>query len=119
VVGALVKLLDHPGAVGEVFNIGSDEEVSIAELAELVKVLADSRSEIVMVPYHQAYGEGFEDMPRRIPDIAKINALIGFRPTASLEQILQRVIAYYRQKQAAAARPAPGPAETVPALANV
>src|SRR5437762_3270749 len=61
IVGALVKLMEHPGAVGEVFNIGSDEEVSIAELAEMVKVLTGSRSEIVMVPYREAYGEGFED----------------------------------------------------------
>jgi UDP-glucose 4-epimerase len=98
VVRALMQLMDHPAAVGQVFNIGSTEEVSIAELAELVKVLADSRSEIVLVPYHEAYEEGFEDMPRRIPDISKIHSLIGFRPTRSLEGILQEVIHYYQQQ---------------------
>jgi UDP-glucose 4-epimerase len=102
VVGALVKLMDHPGAVGEVFNIGSNEEVTIGELAEMVKVLSESRSEIVFVPYKKAYGEGFEDMPRRVPDISKIAALIGFRPTHTLEEILKRVIAYYRERAAAA-----------------
>ncbi len=69
VVGALVKLMDEPAAVGEVFNIGSNEEVSIVELAGRVKVLTGSRSEIVTLPYREAYGEGFEDMPRRVPDI--------------------------------------------------
>jgi UDP-glucose 4-epimerase len=101
VVGALVKLMDHPDAVANVFNIGSDEEVTIAELAEQVKVLTGSRSEIVSVPYEAAYGEGFEDMPRRVPDISKIGGLIGYRPTRTLDQILESVIAYYR--------PVPGP----------
>jgi UDP-glucose 4-epimerase len=96
VTGALVKLMDHPRAVGQVFNIGSSEEVTIRALAERVRALAGSHSEIVCVPYEQAYGEGFEDMPRRVPDISKIGALIGYRPTRSLEQILERVIAYFR-----------------------
>src|SRR3984893_14342935 len=98
IVGALVRLMDHPAAVGEVFNIGSDEEVRIAALAEMVKALTGSHSDIVLVPYREAYAEGFEDMPRRIPDISKVGALLGFRPTASLQEILQRVIAYYRAK---------------------
>jgi UDP-glucose 4-epimerase len=114
IVGALVKLMDHPGAVGKVFNIGSDEEVSIAELAELVKVLTGSRSDIVLVPYRDAYGEGFEDMPRRIPDISKIGALVGFRPTVSLVEILQRVIAFFREKQLAVARATSLTAEPAP-----
>ena len=96
--------MDHPGAVGEVFNIGSNEEVTIAELAEEVKVLADSPSEIVMVPYEAAYGEGFEDMPRRVPDISKIGALIGFRPERTLEEILESVIAFYRARSSATGR---------------
>jgi UDP-glucose 4-epimerase len=96
VTGALMKLMDHPGAVGEVFNIGSSEEVSIRALAERVRTLAGSQSEIVCVPYEQAYGEGFEDMPRRVPDIGKIAALIGYRPTRSLDKILESVIAYFR-----------------------
>ncbi len=65
-------------------------------LAERAKTLTGSKSEIVTVPYEQAYGEGFEDMPRRVPDITKIGALIGYRPTQSLDDILQSVIAYFR-----------------------
>ncbi len=95
VVGALVQLMEHPSAVGEVFNIGSDEEVTIGELAELVKTITGSLSEIVVLPYTQAYGEGFEDMPRRLPDISKVGKLIGFRPTLQLEEILQLIIAYH------------------------
>jgi len=94
VVGALIKLMDHDKAVGEVFNIGSNEEITIIELARRVKELTQSNSEIVFVPYDEAYEEGFEDMPRRIPDISKVNALVGFRPQMSLEGILQSVIDY-------------------------
>jgi UDP-glucose 4-epimerase len=96
VVGALIKVMDHPSAVGQVYNIGSTEEVTIGELAEVVKVLAGSRSEIVLVPYSEAYEAGFEDMPRRIPDLTKITELIGYQPTHSLEQILRDVIAYQK-----------------------
>ncbi|MBX5478412.1 MAG: GDP-mannose 4,6-dehydratase [Pyrinomonas methylaliphatogenes] len=95
VVGALMRLMEHPQAVGEVFNIGSNEEVTILELAERVRKLTGSPSEIVFVPYDEAYEQGFEDMPRRVPDISKINALIGFRPTKSLDEILQTVIDFY------------------------
>lgn len=110
IVGALMKLMDHPAAVGAVFNVGSCEEVTIGELAEMVKVLAESRSEIVTVPYREAYGDDFEDMPRRVPDIGKINALIGFRPTVKLEEIIRRVIAFQRERQ-----PGPRQAVAVPA----
>jgi UDP-glucose 4-epimerase len=96
VVRAIVALMDHPGAVGEVFNIGSDEEVTIRALAERVKALTESRSEIVTIPYEKAYGEGFEDMPRRVPDLSRIGGLIGYLPTKSLDQILQSVIAFFR-----------------------
>jgi len=96
VVSALIALMDHPAAVGEVFNIGSNEEVTIRALAERVQVLTGSSSEIVLIPYEQAYGEGFEDMPRRVPDIGKVNRLTGYRPTKSLDQILQGVIDYFR-----------------------
>ena len=96
VVGALMALMDHPRAVGEVFNIGTNEEVTIRALADRVKALTASDSEIVTVPYEQAYGEGFEDMPRRVPDISKIGKLIGYRPSKSLDQILQGVIEYFR-----------------------
>jgi UDP-glucose 4-epimerase len=94
VVGALVKLMDHEGAIGEVFNIGSNEEVSILELAHRIKELTRSESEIVMVPYSEAYEEGFEDMPRRVPDISKVGALVGFRPQMTLDGILKSVIDY-------------------------
>jgi len=96
VVGALVALMEQPAAVGEVFNIGSDEEVTIRALAERVTALTGSQSEMIFVPYEQAYGEGFEDMPRRVPDISKIGNLIGYRPTKSLDQILQGVVEYFR-----------------------
>ncbi|HEX6625783.1 MAG TPA: GDP-mannose 4,6-dehydratase, partial [Pyrinomonadaceae bacterium] len=101
IVGALVKLMDKDEAVGQVFNIGSNEEVSIMELARRVKEMTGSTSEIVTVPYDEAYEEGFEDMPRRVPDISKINALVGFRPTMTLDGILQSVIEYYSGRQTA------------------
>jgi UDP-glucose 4-epimerase len=94
VVGALIKLMDHSEAVGQVFNIGSSEEVSIVELAQRIKELTRSDSEIVFVPYDEAYEEGFEDMPRRVPDISKINSLVGFRPEMHLDGILESVISY-------------------------
>ncbi len=93
--------MDKDEAVGQVFNIGSNEEVSIMELARRVKELTGSTSEIVTVPYDEAYEEGFEDMPRRVPDISKINALVGFRPTMSLDGILQSVIEYHSGRQTA------------------
>jgi UDP-glucose 4-epimerase len=101
VVGALVGLMDREEAVGEVYNIGSDEEVSIMELAERVKELTGSSSEIITVPYSEAYEEGFEDMPRRVPDTSKVRALVGFRPTLKLDDILRSVIEYYSGRQTA------------------
>jgi len=95
VVDALVKLMDREEAVGQVFNIGSNEEVSIATLAGRIRELTGSKSEIVFVPYSEAYEEGFEDMPRRVPDISKVSALVGFRPKTSLDGILREVIAYH------------------------
>lgn len=101
VVGALMKLVDTPASVGEVFNIGSTEEVSILQLAETVKRLASSSSEITFTPYDEAYEEGFEDMPRRVPDTSKIDALVGFRPTYTLDGIIRSVIEYQRGTGAA------------------
>lgn len=95
VVGALIRLMEHDAAVGQVFNIGSSEEVTIRELAEQVKALTNSDSEIVFIPYDEAYEEGFEDMPRRVPDTSKVQALVGFRPQMTLEGILKSVIEYY------------------------
>jgi UDP-glucose 4-epimerase len=92
VVGALLRLMVEPRAVGEVFNIGNTEEVSIRGLAERVKAITRSASEIVTIPYDQAYEEGFEDMPRRVPDLSKIAALIGYRPEVGLDEIIRRVV---------------------------
>jgi UDP-glucose 4-epimerase len=98
VVAALIALMDHSGAVGEVYNIGSSEEVTIAALAEQVRLLTGSRSEIVFIPYEEAYEAGFEDMPRRVPDISKVAATIGYRPTRTLTEILESVIASFRDQ---------------------
>jgi len=95
VVGALIKLMDHSDAVGQVFNIGSNEEVSILALAERIKALTESESDIVFVPYDEAYEEGFEDMPRRVPDISKIDNLVGFRPEMTLDGILKSVVNFH------------------------
>jgi UDP-glucose 4-epimerase len=94
VVTALVGLLDHSDAVGQIFNIGNPEEVTIRQLAERVVALTGSSSAIVTIPYDQAYEAGFEDMRRRVPSIAKISALIGYAPTLNLDQILEQVIAH-------------------------
>ncbi len=96
VVDALVTLMDTPAAVGQVLNIGNPHEISIRALAERVRELAGSQSPIVSIPYEEAYEAGFEDMPRRVPDIARINALIGFAPRVPLDEIIERVIAFHR-----------------------
>jgi UDP-glucose 4-epimerase len=98
VVSALVALPREPRAVGGVFNIGNTEEVTILQLAERVKALAGSSSPIVTVPYDQAYEAGFEDMPRRVPDIGKIAALIGYRPRVGLDETLRLVIRFYQAR---------------------
>jgi UDP-glucose 4-epimerase len=95
-VRALVALAAHPAAVGQVFNVGSDQEVSIAELAVRIKEMTESRSPIVFIPYDQAYEEGFEDMPRRVPHLGKIRRVIGYEPTLGLAKILSEIIDYYR-----------------------
>jgi len=100
-VGALVALSDNPNATGEVYNIGSTQEVRILELANRIKELTGSDSQIQLVPYHVAYEEGFEDMMRRVPNLDKLNALIGYKPTFSLDQILESVIAFERSKMRA------------------
>src|SRR5262245_22407607 len=91
VVGALLQLAERPAAVGQVFNVGNDrEEVTILELAQRVKQRSQSKSEIVHVPYDQAYEEGFEDMPRRIPDLTKARTQLGYEPKVGLDEILDR-----------------------------
>ncbi|MGH7966581.1 MAG: NAD-dependent epimerase/dehydratase family protein, partial [Candidatus Binatia bacterium] len=96
VVRAMVALAQHPAAVGGVYNIGSSQETTINELAGLVKEMAGSASDIVHLPYDQAYEEGFEDMPRRVPDATKVRELVGFVPTLGIQEIVQEVITYYR-----------------------
>jgi UDP-glucose 4-epimerase len=97
-VEAVIRLLGTPEAVGQVFNIGADEEVTINRLAELVRDAAGSRSEIVHVPYAEAYAEGFEDMLRRVPNVEKLERTIGFRPRTPLKQTIADVVAHLRAK---------------------
>src|SRR5688572_7489592 len=96
VVGALIKLADEPRAVGEVFNVGNAGEISMSDLAARVKLLTGSHSPIQYVPYDEAYEEGFEDMPRRVPDISKVRELIGYEPTLGLDEIIRTVIEHNR-----------------------
>ena len=96
VVRGILALVDEPKAVGEVFNLGNDGEISIQDLALLVKTMAASRSDIVNVPYEEAYESGFEDMPRRVPDLSKARALVGYAPQVQLEEILKKVIEHHR-----------------------
>ena len=97
VVGALLKLVQEPQAVGQVFNIGNTEEISILDLAHRIKALTDSASDIVLVPYDEAYEAGFEDMPRRVPDLTKIQRIVGYAPTVGLDEILGLVITHMRE----------------------
>ncbi|HTH01709.1 MAG TPA: GDP-mannose 4,6-dehydratase [Vicinamibacterales bacterium] len=97
VVRAMVALIEEPRAVGQVFNIGNGNEVTIRELAEKVKKMTGSCSQIVTVPYDQAYEAGFEDMPRRLPDIGRIQSLVGYQPTVDLDETLTRIIEHFRQ----------------------
>jgi UDP-glucose 4-epimerase len=96
VVGALLKLMVEPAAIGQVFNVGNTEEVTIRGLAERIKERTGSTSEIVIIPYDQAYEAGFEDMPRRVPDLTKINKAIGYVPKVGLDEIIDRVVAEKR-----------------------
>lgn len=97
VVWALAELLRHEAAHGEIINIGSTCEISIGELARRVQALVGNGSKVVHIPYEEAYGEGFEDMPHRVPDITKNRRLIGFEPKVDLDGILRSVIDYYKR----------------------
>ena len=96
-ISALVGIMDEPKAVGDVFNVGNGEEITISDLAKKVKEMTKSSSPIEYVSYEEAYGEGFEDMQRRTPNISKIQSLIGYKPSMTLEEILQSVIDYFKQ----------------------
>ncbi len=98
VVGALLKLVVEPKAIGQVINIGNKHEITIYKLAELVRELSGSNSIIKLVPYDEAYESGFEDMPRRVPDLTRIKGLIGYEPQYELDVILTQVIDYFRKK---------------------
>ena len=98
VVGALLKLVVEPKAIGQVINIGNTEEITIENLAMRVRELSASKSPIRYIPYDQAYESGFEDMPRRVPDLTRVHGLIGYAPTLSLDDILNQVIDYFRNK---------------------
>ncbi|MET0512154.1 MAG: GDP-mannose 4,6-dehydratase [Thermoleophilaceae bacterium] len=104
VVRAMADLMDNDRAVGEVFNIGSTEELTMLDLAERVKKACDSGSEIRLVPYEEAYEAGFEDMRRRVPDTTKIADLLDWHPTRSFEEILEDVIEFQRAPAALAQR---------------
>ena len=95
-VDAMIAVVQHPDACGEVFNIGHREEISIYDLAVLVKDIARSNSEIHFVPFENAYAPGFEDMPRRLPNLSKLERLIGYEPTLDLPEMLEQIIEYYR-----------------------
>ena len=98
VVRGIMALVDEPRAVSEVFNLGTNHEITIRELAELVKTMAESDSEIVMIPYDEAYESGFEDMPRRVPDLTKVKELVGYEPRVDLPEILSKVIEHHRTR---------------------
>jgi nucleoside-diphosphate-sugar epimerase len=100
-VEALLRLIATPTAVGQVYNVGNDEEVTILRLAELVREAAGSSSAITLVPYSEAYAEGFEDMHRRVPDVRKLERAVAFRPRIPLRDIIADVVADQRARLAA------------------
>jgi len=97
VVEGIIALSEHPAAVGQIFNLGNDQPISIRELAYKVKELTGSPSEVVFVPYEQAYESGFEDMQIRVPDLAKVRQLTGYSPKVNIDEILRRIIAHSRR----------------------
>jgi len=98
VVEGVLRLIDTPAAVGQVVNLGSNTEVTIGALAEMVRDAAESQSDIVLVPYSEAYAEGFEDLQRRVPDVTKLERLTGFRPETPLAEIVDDVVADQRAR---------------------
>ncbi len=97
-VRAIIGLVEEPKAIGEIFNIGSGEATTIEDLAKRVIRLTESRSDIIYIPYEEAYERGFEDMRHRVPDTSKICGLIAYRPEYNLDMILEKVIEYFRSK---------------------
>ncbi len=107
-VQALIKLIDSEQAIGEVVNVGNTEEITIEDLAHRVKQKTASTSPIEFIPYDKAYEPGFEDMMRRVPCVDKLEELTGFRPKTTLDEIIERVAAYMKEKQGATSRVATG-----------
>lgn len=101
VVAALATLVQQPAAVGEVYNVGNDEEITILALAQKIKAAAGSASDIVTIPYDKAYETGFEDMARRVPDLSKIRLAIAYEPRVALDRIITDVIEYQRARRTA------------------
>jgi len=99
VVRGIMALAAEPRATGDVFNLGNTQEITIRELAELVKAMTASDSEIVTIPYVEAYGSGFDDMPRRVPDLTKAKNLVGYEPSVQLPEILTRIIKHYNTRR--------------------
>ncbi|HEV2396841.1 MAG TPA: NAD-dependent epimerase/dehydratase family protein, partial [Candidatus Sulfotelmatobacter sp.] len=97
-VEAVLRLVASPSAVGEVVNIGTDQEISIEDLAHRVKQRTNSNSQIDYIPYDQAYEQGFEDMQRRVPSLEKLEQLVSFRPATPLNEIIDRVVAFFQKK---------------------
>jgi len=97
VIKTLIKLMNSKDAVGQVFNIGSQEEISVENLAKKIIEITKSKSKLVYISYEKAYEEGFEDMQRRVPDTAKVKNLVGFKPTIDLEGIIKSVVEYYKK----------------------
>lgn len=95
-VAALVELAQAPQARGQVFNVGGEQEISIHDLAKMIKTRTGSDSDIVFIPYDEAYAPGFEDMARRVPDLSKVVDLVGYEPQVGLEEIVDKVIDHYR-----------------------
>ena len=98
VVDTLVKLMNKDDTVGKVFNIGSQEEISIENLARKIIDITKSKSSVTYIPYSKAYEEGFEDMERRVPDTQRVKEAVGFKPTVDLEGIIKSVVEYYKKK---------------------
>jgi len=96
VVEGMVQLMGEPGAIGQIFNIGSDEEISIEDLAKKIKKLTGSQSRLIYLPYKEVYNEGFEDIRRRVPDLTKISRIIGYKPKYDLKAILQKTIEHFK-----------------------
>lgn len=99
VVPALVALMENPDCYGQLYNVGNDKEITIEGLAQMIRDKIDPSQEITYIPYEKAYGVGFEDMQRRVPDLTKIRKAIGYDPKTSVEQIVDLVIAYFREHE--------------------